>query len=203
MRHQATGNFLYDLPFGAGKKWLQGATGPIGKLVNGWQLGGIVTAQSGFTYSPLVGSNRSGNGDNTVNPDRVSLNPGFSPDPTHGVSAGCAALAAGTPVGTASHWFDTCAFALPPSGTWGNMRRATGLGPGLTTLDMILQKNTSISERVELQFRSEFFNILNHTNLGLPNVNVFAGTAYNPSAGLITTTDTTSRQIQFGLKLLF
>jgi hypothetical protein len=70
-------------------------------------------------------------------------------------------------------------------------------------VDFSLFKNFTLSERVRLQFRSEFFNVLNHTNLGTPNATVFSGTAVSPSAGLITTLATTPRQIQFGLKLLF
>ena len=64
-------------------------------------------------------------------------------------------------------------------------------------------KNTPVQERVTLQFRAEFFNALNHTNLGAPNPIVFLGTSVSPSAGLITTTATTSRQIQLGLKLIY
>src|SRR5262249_46856403 len=136
-------------------------------------------------------------------PDRPNLNAGFSDNPTHGVSAGCAALAAGTKIGTAAHYFDPCAFGLPLAGTWGNIRRATMVGPGLETVDFSITKRTSITEQVGLEFRAEFFNILNRANLGIPNTSVFSGTGPNPAAGLITTTNTTSRQIQFGLKLLF
>jgi len=70
-------------------------------------------------------------------------------------------------------------------------------------LDLSLLKNIEVTEKMKLQLRSEFFNILNHTNLGTPNAIVFSGGAISPSAGLITTTATTSRQIQFGLKLIF
>jgi hypothetical protein len=201
--NQASGNFGYDLPFGTGRPWLGGAKGPVGKLVSGWRLGAIVTLSSGFDFSPLVGSNRSGNGDNTVNPDRPNLNSGFSPSPTRGVSAGCAALAAGTPIGTPAHYFDPCAFSLPLAGTWGNLRRGTAIGPNLETVDFSLLKRTSITERLGLEFRAEFFNILNRTNFGIPNTSVFSGAGPNPAAGIITLTNTTSRQIQFGLKLLF
>ena len=64
-------------------------------------------------------------------------------------------------------------------------------------------KSTAITERMKLQFRAEFFNILNHPNFGVPNDTVFSGTALNASAGLITSTATNSRQIQFALKLMF
>jgi hypothetical protein len=70
-------------------------------------------------------------------------------------------------------------------------------------VDFSVFKNTSITERLRLQFRAEFFNLLNRANLGTPNATVFSGTSINPSAGLITTLATTPRQLQFGLKLMF
>jgi hypothetical protein len=68
---------------------------------------------------------------------------------------------------------------------------------------MSVFKNTSVSERLKLQFRAEFFNLLNRANLGTPSSTVFSGTNVSASAGLITTLATTPRQIQFGLKLIF
>jgi hypothetical protein len=64
-------------------------------------------------------------------------------------------------------------------------------------------KNTALTEQIGLQFRAEFFNALNHTNLGPPNPIVFSGTSISPSAGLITTLASDSRRIQFGLKLIY
>jgi hypothetical protein len=142
---------------------------------------------SGFPFTPQIGSNRSGDGD-TRDPDRPSLNPAFS---------GPVVL------GNPNQWFNPAAFILPPAGTYGDLGRGTYTGPGLAALDLSLFKDFLVTERITLQFRSEFFNILNHTNFGTPNAIVFSGAAISPSAGLITTTATTSRQIQFGLKLLF
>jgi hypothetical protein len=88
-------------------------------------------------------------------------------------------------------------------GTYGNLGRGTLTGPGLANVDLSLAKNTRLKEKTELQFRAEFFNALNHTNFGTPNPIVFSGAAISGSAGLITTTATASRQIQFGLKLMF
>jgi hypothetical protein len=107
--------------------------------------------------------------------------------------------------GGPSQYFNPEAFVVPVAGTYGDLGRNTLNGPGLSELDLSLRKNTAISERVNLQFRSEFFNVLNHTNFGTPNTVVYssASTTPSPTAGVITTTATTSRQIQFGLKLLF
>jgi hypothetical protein len=173
--HQASISMHYELPFGRGKR------------TGGWQVNSIATLLTGFPFTPQIGANRSGDGD-TRNPDRPSLNPSF-PGPVL--------------LQRQTQWFNPNAFVLPPAGTFGNLGRGTFNGPGLADLDVSLLKNTAVSERLNAQFRAEFFNVLNHTNLGTPNAIVFAGTAYSGSAGLITSTATTSRQIQFGLKLIW
>jgi hypothetical protein len=160
---------------------------PLRGWAGGWELNAIATLLSGFPFTPQVGSNRSGDGD-TRNPDRPNYNSSFTGPII---------------VGSPNQWFNPAAYALPAVGTWGNVGRGTLTGPGLANLDASLFRNFRLRERTTLQFRAEFFNILNHTNLGTPNATVFSGTSTNPSAGLITTTATTSRQIQFGLKLMF
>jgi hypothetical protein len=113
--------------------------------------------------------------------------------------------------GSPNQWFNPNAFTLPTFGTYGNLGRATLTGPGLATLDCSLFKVFPISEQAKLQFRAELFNLLNHANFAPPNATIFTnGTttasttpAISPTAGLITATATTSRQIQLGLKLIF
>jgi hypothetical protein len=185
--HQASISAHYELPFGKGQRWMSGAGSLGNHIVGGWQLNAITTLLSGFPFTPLVGSNRSGDGD-TRNPDRPNLNPNFT-----------GPVVTGNP----NRWFDPAAFALPAFGTWGNLGRGVYQGPGLATVDLSIFKGIAISERINLQFRAEAFNLLNHTNYGTPNATVFSSGAVNSSAGLITTTATTSRQIQFGLKLIF
>jgi hypothetical protein len=106
-------------------------------------------------------------------------------------------------LGQQTRWYDPNAFSLATIGTYGNLGRGTFNGPGLADVDLSVFKNTSITERVALQFRTEFFNLLNRTNLGTPNATVFSNGAISSSAGVITTLATTPRQIQFGLKLIF
>jgi hypothetical protein len=79
------------------------------------------------------------------------------------------------------------------------------IGPGLSELDFSATRNMHFTERLGLQFRAEFFNILNHTNLQTPNEVVYtsATSGVSPTAGLVSSTSTTSRQIQFGAKLSF
>jgi hypothetical protein len=105
--------------------------------------------------------------------------------------------------GNPNQWFNPDAFVLPTPGTYGNIGRGTLTGPGLADVDLSLFKNTAVSDKATMQFRAEFFNILNRSNFGPPNTTVFSGSAISPSAGVITTTATFPRQIQLGLKLIF
>jgi len=184
---QATISLAYQLPFGHAQPLFSGAHGFGQQLIGGWQVNGIITALSGFPFTPQDGSNRSGDGD-IRNPDRPSVNPGFS-----------GPVVTGSP----NQWFNPAAFILPTAGTYGNLGRGVYSGPGLTAADLSLFKNIPIAERMHLQFRAEVFNSLNHANFGTPNATVFSGTAVSPTAGLVSYTATTSRQIQFGLKLIF
>ena len=187
LTNQASISGRYELPFGHGKRWLSASHGLEGKLLDGWQLNGIATFLSGFPFTPLVGSNRSGDGD-TRNPDRPSLNTAFS-----------GPILERKP----SQWFNPTAFVLPAYGTFGNVGRGFLTGPGLADVDFSLFKNTVVSEQATLQFRAEFFNLFNRVNFGLPNTTVFSGATVNAAAGVITTLATNPRQIQFGLKLIF
>jgi hypothetical protein len=177
----------YELPFGHGQHWLSNASGFQSKLIGGWQLNGIGTFLTGFPFTPLAGSNRSGDGD-TRNPDRVSINTSFT---------GPVLLQ------NPNQWFNPSAFSLPIPGTYGNLGRGTLTGPGLADFDFSVLKNTAVSEKTTLQFRTEIFNLFDRANFGPLNANVFSGNNVSPSAGTITTLATFSRQIQFGLKLIF
>jgi hypothetical protein len=188
-------NALYALPFGQGQKYANDLDGWKGHLVSGWSLANIVTLQSGFPLTPQLSYNPSNNGD-TRNPVRPFVNPSFK---------GPVVL------GKPSQWFNPAAFIAPPSasGFYGNAGRDTVTGPGLATWDFSVLKDTAISERLQLQFRAEFFNLLNRANFNTPNLIVFTPpTATNPTglsgtAGAITSTATTARQLQFALKLVW
>jgi hypothetical protein len=187
LQHQFNGNFSYQLPLGSGQRFASNSRGLVNQVIGGWQWNGIVTAQGGFPFTPLVGSNISGTGD--TNPvDVPNWNPNFS---------GPVIL------GKPDHWFNPNAFLMPVPGTFGNVSRGFLRGPGLVDVDTSLFKKFQISEQWTLQFRAELFNVLNQSNFAYPNGIVFAGSNISSSAGAITATSTTSRQIQFALKLLF
>lgn len=200
IRHLVAINGTYDLPFGQGHVIGANFGGLTNRAVSGWTLSSILALQSGFPFSPQLGYNPTGSGD-TRNPVRPDINPGF-----HGN------LYPRTP----QQYFNPAAFLAPAYGTVGNLGRDTLVGPGMGNADLSLLKSTQVTERIRTQFRAEFFNVLNHTNFATPNPVVFtsgptqgspanqnASVVASPTAGVITATATTSRQIQFGLKVLF
>lgn len=189
VRQQAAINGSYDLPIGHGKLLLGSGQGWQEKLVSGWTVSGITTLESGFPFTPQLGFNPTNNGD-TRNPIRPSYNPAF-----------VGSILTGNP----AQYFNPNAFVIPASGTYGNVGRDTLIGPGLATLDLALMKNTSLTEKLRLQFRAEFFNLPNRPNFNTPNPVVFTSSSPTPSptAGVISSTSTTSRQIQFGVKLIW
>ena len=131
------------------------------------------------------------------------------------IAKGYDEAAGGTPVAPTprpnyvSEWYNPLCFNLEAPGTMGNTGRDTVRGPGFVDADIGIMKDTRIRETVSLQFRAEFFNIFNHTNLGLPTgglggASLFLGGGQrNGSAGQITSMVGTPRQIQFALKILF
>jgi len=189
VRNAASINGSYELPFGPHRHFLNHASAPVNFAAAGWTASAIVNVQSGFPFSPQLGYNPTGNGD-TRNPVRPNWNPAFSGKlyPR-----------------TAGQYFNPAAFLPPATGTYGNVSRDALTGPGLSEIDFSATKNSRITERLGLQFRAEFFNVLNHTNYLTPNEVVYtsATSGISPTAGVVTATSTTSRQIQFGAKLSF
>jgi len=155
---------------------------------NNHQLSGIETWRTGIPFSPQIGY------------DRALLSNNFAAVRPN-VIKGCD-LTANQSI---AHYYNPACFTLPAAGTVGNLGKGVLTSPGYTTLDFSFSKDTKIFERVSMQIRAEFFNILNHTNFNSPNPIVYTTATGGPSptAGVITSTTTTSRQIQFGLKLYF
>ena len=165
-------------------------------LLNGWQYGGIFTASSGLPFTPIIGG------------DPLGLKSAVTfAFPDRSYAAGC--NTATNPQNV--HYLNTNCFSVPnPITLLGDSRRNSVFGPGLVDFDMSWFKNNyipRISEQFNIQFRFEAFNIFNRANFADPasaNQQVFnaAGTL-NANAGLLTATSTTSRQLQFGLKIIF
>jgi hypothetical protein len=173
VRQRLTMSYAYDLPFGKGR-WL-----------GGWQTFGIWSFQTGrpFTVALTSDNDNSGTG-------RSTLGFGANDRPNYLRNA---KLSNPTP----DRWFDTAAFAISPRGAFGNAGRNILDGPGMQTVNASIVKNFAIQEGVTLQFRAEFFNLLDHTNFDLPDN--FVG---SPTFGRISSA-APPRHTQFGLKLLF
>ncbi|MFQ5662626.1 MAG: TonB-dependent receptor domain-containing protein [Terriglobia bacterium] len=199
-RHNFVFNILYELPFGPGKSFSSDVTGAAARLVEGWQIGSILTLNSAFPFTVRHADNPSQTGA-VFFADRPDLVPGRTCEAT------------GDPL----QWFDPSAFQPAQTGFFGTAGRNICRGPDFKNLDFSILKNTQVSERVNIQFRVEFFNLTNHPNFGPPintqNPNgsggngdaVFAAGSPLPlaNAGEIFRTVNESRQIQFGLKIIF
>src|SRR5207244_6602609 len=202
IRHSVVLNLLYELPFG------RNLHGVAKQLLDGWGIGSIGTFAGGVPFTVENSGNRAQNKLSGASfADRPNLVTGASTNPTSGTSRGCTGVAAGTPVGTPTLYFDPCAFVPQPLGTFGNLGRNTLIGPGIASVDFSVMKRFPITEQKNLQFRAECFNIANHPNFQAPSTTTrqifnLAG-QLSSSAGVLTATTTSSRQIQFGLKFIF
>lgn len=183
VRHLFAANFSYALA-----DWDSGITG---RIFGGWEIHGLFQAQTGYPFSPFVGF------------DRANLNSGEDdlgqrPDI---IAAAGIDLIPGDP----QEYFNGLAFGLPPAGKYGNLGRNTLTGPGRVTLDLALHKEIWKTDRHNVRFRLEIFNVSNHPNFQIPsNLNLFNSRLQRvATAGRITATSTPSRQIQMALKWTF
>jgi hypothetical protein len=174
IRQRFTISYAYDLPIATGHRWL-----------GGWQSFGVLTFQTGnpFTVSLLSDNDNSNTGFSNLGYG-ANNRPNVVGDP-HLSNPG------------AQEWFNTKAFAIAPYGSFGNAGRNILDGPGLATVDFSIIKNTRATERLNVQFRAEFFNLFNRTNFNLPDN--FLG---SPTFGQITSAQD-PRRLQLALKFLF
>ncbi len=176
-RHIFSAAYNYELPFGPGKRFLNGG-GLSGKVFGGWGFAGITYLRTGQPFSVTFNATQPGWYANRADVSRVG-----------NLSRGERSL---------TRWFDASGYTAPAPFTFGNSARNHLFGPGDIVFDVSFIKDTAINERVRTQFRAEFFNFPNHANFGNPgsNISVAASLGRITSAG-------DPRQIQFGLKVLF
>jgi hypothetical protein len=177
IRHRFALSAVFDLP-----AWRE--TGALGALTRGWHVSAVFQSQSGFPFTVSVFG------------DTANAGTLLGENPVRANYTGRPVFGPGTR--TSDMWFDPAAFSTPPAFTFGNVGRNTIYGPGLQKLDLALHREFAVTEKMRFQFRAEFFNALNHTNLGTPNR--FVNT---PQFGTITEAATPGREVQLGMRVSF
>jgi len=179
VRHTFTANLTYELPFG------KGLDGVAGAALRGWQVNSIVKIATGIPFTPLISGDPDGDGtdDNSARADLIG-------DPNTGPR-------------TANQWYNTNAFVMPPLGRRGTAGRNIVSGPNFRNVDLSLNKSFTLTERLNLQFRAEAFNLFNRANFDLPSNSDDGSTLFVPGAASINNIIGTAREVQLGLKLVF
>src|SRR5712692_264957 len=178
-RHVANISYIYQLPFGRSLR------GVSKQVVYGWEISGINTYETGRAMNIGIGFDQANVGarGNFQRPNVVGqyLPSGFEQK-----------------VGPGGTWFNTAAFQTAPRFQYGNLGRNVYKGPALVNTDFGIFKNFLFTERLTLQFRSEYFNLFNNTNFGNPNTSLIS-----PNFGKVLGMASLQRQIQFGLKVIY
>jgi hypothetical protein len=168
----------YELPFGKGKAFLSHPNGAVNALLGGWQTQGILVLHSGLPFTPTISRDVANTGVGGQLPNRTGS--GVLSDPT------------------IADWFDKTAFAIPATYTYGNSGSYILRADKFKNLDFSLFKQFSLTERARLQFRAEAFNLTNSPTFNPPGTTIDTA-----SGGVVTSTISSPRNIQFGLKLNF
>lgn len=188
VRHRFVSSYSWDLPLGRKQRFGANMNAFANLLIGDWQMSGIVTLSSGTWYTVTDSNANFANSDGQQRPDVV---PGQK--------------ANGKPCITGTY-FNTCAFQDPQQGSFGNVGLNTLRGPGVENWDSSLLKSFPFSEKRRLEFRAEFYNVLNHTNLLFAKPGPQSGnnaTVLGTTAFGYATAARSPRQIQLGLKLYY
>jgi hypothetical protein len=189
VRHTTTSNFIYALPFGPGRRYLQ--SGIAGKVIGGWELSGIFTASTGRPINITLSRSSSDFPNGYASNQRPDLVPGVPIYPANQ---------------SIDNWLNPAAFAVPALGTRGNLGRNAARGPGYWETDTALEKRILIVENVSLSFRAEAFNVFNHPIYANPESNFSAGGAFGRITSVLNEGAVgtgTPRRLQLMLRLDF
>lgn len=193
-RHVFNANGIYELPFGRNKPFLD-QPGFLRAIAGSWQVSSTALARTGFPVNVLVNRSAASVPDGNSSSARPDLVPGVSLRPPGGKSIG--------------EWINPAAFAMPAAGTFGNAPRNVVRGPGAWQMDFGATKRIQLRESGWLEFRSEFFNIFNHPQYGLPQ-STFGVPGFGSILQTVNTTmpvspvgSGTPREMQFALRIGF
>ena len=185
IRHTLTVNWIYELPFGEGRR-----SGALRHVLAGWMFSGLMQARTGRPLTISVNRSAADLPDGNNSGQRPDVVPGVSPIPANQ---------------TPDQWLDIAAFAVPVRGTWGNLGRNTLRGPGLMQVDFALQRRFRLGAGRNFEFRWEAFNAFNRQNLANPNTNISSGVSFGRITGPLNLGygTGTARQMQFMARLNF
>jgi hypothetical protein len=176
VRHRAVISYVYQLPFGQGRRWASDSGAIMEGIIGGWQLSGITTMTTGRPFTVFLQ-----NGVNNQAPSWPNrIGSGQLDEPS------------------VDMWFNAADFVAPPPNTYGDSGRGILYAPGHINFDTSLSKRFVVKGRANVEFRWDAFNLFNHPAFGFPNANIG-----NASVGRITTTIADNRSMQFALKLNF
>jgi len=180
-RHLFVVSSVYSLPFGRGQAYLNHAPSVLQAVVGNWNFGAITSLASGAAFDAQAGSDIANVGGSNQRAQRTGAGPYLR-----------------TFAAASKWWLNPAAFAVPAQYTWGDESRNDLVGPPQKDVDFSVFKDISVKEQLKLQFRAEFFNVFNHSNYAIP-----VNTVTSNSFGLITSTATSGRDVQFALKVMF
>lgn len=198
VRHRYVLSYVYDLPFGKGKRFAPGSS-VVDAFVSGWQMTGILTMQTGRPFTVTTGTDQAATGDNTSRPNIIGDWRVENPTPTRWFNP-CTRLANGTLRNCGAN--DTPAWQQNAAGTFGNAGRNIIRGDGLHNFDIGVQRFFRITEGHQLQFRGEVFNLTNHPNFFFPTTSL-ASAAFGTVTRAANTGTGAQRQIQLAVKYIF
>jgi hypothetical protein len=186
-RQRLTVSYVYDLPIGKGRQFLNSTNAFVSRVISGWGLNGVTTFQKGFPLGL------------TATPNNTGFNTGLRPN----VVAGCQKTIDGPAQSKLGGWFNTSCFTAPARFTFGSEGRTDPelRGPGIANYDFSVFKRTAVTERINLEFRAEAFNLFNRVQFGTPDR--AQSTAANNTFGQITTQQNQPRLMQMALRLRF
>ncbi len=183
VRHRLVLSYLYELPFGRGRSFLDGVSPVMDKIVGGWQVNGITFYQSGRAFTISSPSDHSNTGSSNIRPNATGISPDLPSDQR-----------------SPQRFINPAAFAIPAGFAFGNSGRNAGTGPSQTNFDFSVFKDFAFDGegRRRLQFRAEFFNIMNTPQFQIPS-----RTFTTPQFGTITETINDNRDVQLALRFVW
>jgi hypothetical protein len=189
LNHDFTASVIYTLPFGTGRKWGGSWNRGTNAILGNWEVTVIEKITSGFPVFVIDTNNSSGAGlENTNDVSQIRPNQVCNPVLSHP---------------TLSEWFNPACFAQPAPGELGNAGRTPLSGPGFANTDFSVIKHFVLSEKMRVDFRTEFFNLFNHPQFGAPGGNAAGADFNSPTFAVVNYTVNNPRLVQFALKLAF